>query len=225
MNFNYSTVEVRANRGVFLILRPWKTAIFSTPINNAKNYVVEKVNDFARPINKLEGKPNVEVKKLQIELNSSDETVKEYLKHMKNELIDQPDKGLSAIYINEPNDWFKFREPKKVTKYSKISNSKQTDATEFYTRPITSVDDAIVRTSDVVQKTFDPVKTPFRINFENSILYHSPVLFKDTKHMIITLTHIAIAIYKFNPTTGGAIVLPDYMTKNQNVVGYPYDNN
>ena len=28
---------------------------------------------------------------------------------MKNELIDQPDKGLSAIYINEPNDWFKFR--------------------------------------------------------------------------------------------------------------------
>ena len=50
-------------------------------------------------------------------------------------------------------------------------------------------------------------------------------MFKDTKHKIIALTHITIAIYKFNPTTGGSIVLPDYITKNQNVVSYPYDNN
>ena len=85
---------------------------------------------------------------------------------MNNELIVHPDKGLPAIYINEPNDWFKFRtEHKKATKYSKISKSKQTDATEFYTPPIVSVDDAIVRTSDVIQKTISGLKSPFRINF------------------------------------------------------------
>ena len=119
---------------------------------------------------KLEEKPNVEVKKLQIELTLYEETVKEYIKHMKNELIEQQDKGLSDIYINEPNDWFKFEgEHKKATKYSKIPNSKQSDATKFYTRPITSVDEVIIQTSDVIQKTFDRLKTPFRINFAFNI--------------------------------------------------------
>ena len=53
-------------------------------------------------IDKLEGKPNVEFKKIQIELNLSDETFLKFAKHMKNELISQPDKGSPTIYINKP---------------------------------------------------------------------------------------------------------------------------
>ena len=119
---------------------------------------------------------DVGIQRLKTRFNLSDETVKEFVKHMKNNLIDQPDKGLPAIYINEPNDWFKFRaEHKKATKHSKISNSKQTDATEYYTRPITSVENAIAQTSDVIQKTFDRLKTPFRLNFAFNIIYEAPV--------------------------------------------------
>ena len=50
-------------------------------------------------------------------------------------------------------------------------------------------------------------------------------MFKDTKHKIIALTYVVVAIYKFNKVEGGKIILPDAITKNKNVVTYPFDNN
>ena len=50
-------------------------------------------------------------------------------------------------------------------------------------------------------------------------------MFKGTKHKIIVVKHITVAIYKFNSTTGGSQVLLDYIIKNYNIVSYPYYSN
>ena len=46
---------------------------------------------------------------------------------------------------------------------------------------------------------------------------------KSSKHLVC-LTGVTIKIYKLNALTGGKIMLPDVITKNKNIVPYPFDN-